>query len=229
MRDVLAAVTAATGAVVEALGGCDLRAPSELPGWSRLTIACHLRYGADAMRWMTLDTVAGRPTAYYPAGRAGQRPGTLEPHPDESPAAVVRSLRDASAALDETWAAVTDWSITLTEPPDNVDLGPFSLAHLPLFRLTEVEVHGTDLGVGLGPWSDVLVEHATPMRLERLAQRTPQGPGAWHLVATDAPLEIVVGDSSPPERIDATRRDLFALTLGRIELSESFRRAYPGP
>src|SRR5688572_3617156 len=107
---VLTELKARTAVLVDALRGTDLLAPSELAGWSRLTIACHLRYGAEAMHRMTVETLAGQTTAYYPKGRATQRPGTLEPRPGESPMDVVESLAEASAALDEAWAA-------LTEPP----------------------------------------------------------------------------------------------------------------
>lgn len=226
---VLDQLTVSTRSLVDALDGVDLDAPSHLPGWSRLTIACHLRHGAEAMRRMTLDAIAGRPAAYYPEGRSTQRPGTLEPRGGESPSDVVRSLADASAELDAAWEGIDKWDITVSEPSDNVDLGPYPLRHMPLFRLTEIEVHGTDLGIGLSPWSDVLVGAGLPMRLERLARRTPLTAGAWRLVATDAPHELVVGDASMPEVIEATSRDLFALTLGRFELSESFSRALPGP
>jgi predicted nucleotidyltransferase len=45
-----------TATLVDALLDVDLLADSELPGWSRLTIACPLRYGAEAMRWMMMST-----------------------------------------------------------------------------------------------------------------------------------------------------------------------------
>lgn len=51
-----------------------LEAPSQLSGWSRLTILCHLRYGTQALRRMTIDALAGRETSYYPLGREHQRP-----------------------------------------------------------------------------------------------------------------------------------------------------------
>ena len=215
--------------VVDALDGADLEAPSTLPGWTRLTIACHLRYGAEAMRRMTIDALAGRRTAYYPEGRDTQRPGTLLRRGDED---VVVELREASALLDVTWSAVTDWTVTVVEPEDNPDLGPYPLLHMPLFRLTEVEVHGADLDLGLPPWSDTLVHAALPMRLERLTRRRARRPGAWRLVATDGPwemLETVVGDGSEPEVLAATGRELFALTLGRSSACASFSEAYPGP
>ncbi len=45
-----------------------LVAPSRLPNWSRLTIACHLRYLTQAHSRMTADALAGRPTSFYQGG-----------------------------------------------------------------------------------------------------------------------------------------------------------------
>ena len=96
MRDEVAAeITGRTRMLVAALERCDLLAPSALPEWSRLTIACHLRYGAEALARMTHDALAGRTTAYYPGGRDEQRPGTLVPRRGEAPVDVVQSLADA--------------------------------------------------------------------------------------------------------------------------------------
>lgn len=221
-----------TRMLVGRLERVDLETPSLLPGWSRLTIVCHLRYGAEAMRQMTLDAIAGRPASYYPEGRATQRPGTLEPRPGESPADVLASLRTASAELDGTWSAVEHWPLNVHEPADNPDLGTVRLLDLPMFRLTEIEVHGTDLDVGMPDWSDRLIHAGLLTRIERLARRPQLAPGAWKLVAEGGPLdglEETVGDGSEPEVIRASSRDLFALTLGRIHLSDSFAAAYPGP
>jgi uncharacterized protein (TIGR03083 family) len=202
--------------VCDALAATDLHEPSLLPGWSRLTIACHLRYGAEAFTRLVVDTLAGLPTAYYPGGRDEVRPGTLLPRGDED---VVASLREESALLDAALASVTDWSTPIDEPE-----GIFhTLAHLPVFRLTEVEVHGTDLGIGLPPWSAVLIEHGLPLRLARLAERTPQAPGAWRIG------DLVLGDGSQPDVVELDDRDLFALTLGRLHLSNELAAAYPGP
>jgi maleylpyruvate isomerase len=225
VKDVLDAITARTALVVDALEDSDLDAPSWLPGWSRLTIACHLRYGAEAMRRMTEEALTGHRTAYYPEGRDAQRPGTLLRRGDED---VIASLRETSAALDQVWATVTDWHIAVDEPE-----GVFpTLRTMLILRLTEIEVHGTDLDVGLPPWSDSLVHAALPMRLERLARRRPVRAGAWRLVATDGPwdtLEAVVGDGSEPEVLAASSHELFALLLGRSSACASFSEAYPGP
>lgn len=220
-----------------------------LPGWSRLTIACHLRYGAEALRWMTRDAIAGRPTSHYPEGRATQRPRTLVPRDDESGADVVRSLRQSSAGLHGDWRIVDDWSTRVVEPPDNADLGPVPLSRLVLARLTEVEVHGTDLGLGLGPWSDVLVRQVLPMRLAWLNTRRSNHRevdetvrASWRLVATDMEVSQVIavdgekvvsraGDTADTT-ITGTGAELLSLLLGRAPTGfapDDFSRALPGP
>lgn len=233
------------------IGEAGLQDASHLPGWSRLTIVCHLRYGARALAWMTDDAIAGRPTSFYPYRRAEQRPATLRPEPGESTLDVVASLKAASAALHKRWRRVTDWTPEVTEPSDNRSLGTVSLGHLALLRLTEVEVHSTDLGIGLGPWSDVFVRRALPMRLAWLAtRRSNHRPvpddlhQSWLLTATDGgPTALLTVDgamvtstpATPEARADviirATSRELLALLLGRSDLAVAaeFNTAFPGP
>ena len=57
--------------VLEATDPGDLLEASELPGWSRLTIVCHLRYGAQASERMTRDALAGLPTGIHLDQKAG--------------------------------------------------------------------------------------------------------------------------------------------------------------
>ena len=163
LHGVLARIVGRTAQIVTALldlADRDLAAPSELPGWSRLTIACHLRYGAGALSNMTDATLHGCPASYYPDGRAQQRPGTLRPDHGEPAHAVVHSLAAHSARLDQMWSAVgpEHWNHAVVEPSDNPDLGLIPLSRLPLLRLTEVEVHGSDLALGLGDWSTTFVD-----------------------------------------------------------------------
>jgi uncharacterized protein (TIGR03083 family) len=215
----------------------ELRGASLLHGWSRLTIACHLRYGAEALTSMTTGALCGQPVASYPDGRTEQRPTTLVPRPGERPAAVVASLRQRCDELQELWSGLSarDWETEVAEPPDRRDLGPVSMRRLLLLRLTEVEVHGGDLGiVGLKPWSNEFVESVLPFRLDWLNQRrtnhtTVDGSvqGTWLFATTDGPsaLVSVTGDtvtsrsSLPGAVADATvrcsSRDLLALLLGR--------------
>ena len=264
MAAVVSAVDRRTAEVVGALGGLDaaaLASGSLLPDWSLLTIACHLRYGADALARMTADALEGRPTSYYPAGRAAGRPATLASEPGESGESVVRSLADHSAALGALWSGRTDgeWAREVHEPPDNTDLGPVELGRLPLLRLTEVEVHGSDLGLGLRDWSDVFVRAALPMRIAWLNARRAnhrafdaEVEGSWLLAASDGPAYVVAvrgpavragpaeSSASATATIDGTSRDLLALLLGRPPrrelrlrgdhgFGERFTDAFPGP
>ncbi len=220
------------------LDEASLNGPSQLPGWSRLTVVCHLRYGAHALRRMTLDALAGRQTSYYPDGRARQRPATLAPAQGERPADVLDDWQSTATALDTTWSRLDDvqWRTEVMEPADNPDLGTFPLARLALARLTEVDVHATDLGIDAPDWSTTLVEVALPTRLAWLGTRRTNHRvfdrsirGSWLLIATDGPRWLVAVDQDRVESrrvtdddrahaqatIEGSSRDLLALLLGR--------------
>ena len=230
-------------------------------GGTRLTIAYHLRYGTEALRRMTTATLSGGPAAYYPEGRAQQRPSTLVPNDGELPLDVVASLALHNDELQHLWSSlvVDAWNRQIIEPADNPDLGAISLAHLPLLRVTELEIHGSDLGVGLPDWSEHFVREVLPARLSRLNVRRTNHrafdaslEGAWLLVATDGPsyridvrgteVESVPADPGVSARavIESTSRDLLALLLGRpflippritgdVAFAEAFSDAFPGP
>ena len=213
-----------------------LHGASELDGWSRLTIVCHLRYGTVAALRMTTDTQSGRATSYYPHGRSRQRPATLLPAPHEQPRDVLDDWEQASAALTQTWSGLApeEWALEVVEPADNPDLGTIPLARLALARLTEVDVHGVDLAIDAPDWSDLLVSVGLPTRLGWLAtRRTNHRPfarsisGSWLLDATDGPTWFIAvdgdrvtsrpahPDDEPTATITGSSRDLFALLLGR--------------
>jgi maleylpyruvate isomerase len=258
------AARARTADVVAALGAAGpsaLEAPSLLPGWSRLTIACHLRYGASASHRMTTEALTGMPTSFYPGGRSTQRPATLVPSPGEEPAGVVGSLLAESSRLHDAWARLSpeQWQTTIPAPAGSPDPVRTTIADLALLRLTEVEVHGTDLDLGLDDWSEVFVSQALPTRLSWLTVRRSNFQpvdaavgGSWLLAATDGPSTLlsVRGNQVTAEAADSnaiadaviegSSRDLLALLLGRpprralavsgdTDLAEAFNRAFPGP
>jgi uncharacterized protein (TIGR03083 family) len=243
------------------LDEADLDAPSEVPGWPRLTIICHLRYGTNALLRMTRDALAGRETSYYPEGRERQRPRTLLPLPGESATDVIDGWRTAATALDADWSVIAreQWSTPVIEPLGNPDLGSVVLARLALAHLTEVEVHGTDLGVDAPDWSPTLVRVGLPTRLRWLAtRRTNHRPfdasisGSWRLDTNEGLRWLVAVDrdgvTSRPATgaehatavISGSGRDLLALLLGRPPRGEmsvigdqtfaqSFPKVFPGP
>lgn len=246
---------------VRELGPEVLHEPSQLPSWSRLTIVCHLRYGSHALLRMTRDTLANRETSYYPDGRMAQRPRTLMPSPGESVQRVLDDWERAAVELDGEWSTVTveQWKTDVIEPAGNPDLGTVPLARLALARLTEVEVHGTDLGIGAPDWSTTLVAVGLPTRLRWLSARRSNHrdfdsslSGSWLLRAVDGPAWLVTvdgehaesrpatEDDTPTAVIEGTSRDLLALLLGRptheplramgdAAFGKLFPRAFPGP
>jgi uncharacterized protein (TIGR03083 family) len=253
----VAAKHAALAAALRARTEHELLAPSRLPDWNRLTVVCHIRFGANAINRLVVAAQTGQAELFYPFGRGEQRPGTLVPEAHESPHDVVESLVANSKALDATLAAVRDWSVLSREPAGARDLGPMSIERLAVLRLTEVEVHAADMDIGLDEWSDTFVRSALPMRFERLALRLSNSPaptskpqGRWLLRATDGQAWLVgAGPDGVTSRsaaanepadgaIDASSRDLLALLLGRPfqgdvtfdgEFARSFTRAFPGP
>jgi hypothetical protein len=210
---------------------------------------------------MTRAGISRERVAYYPRGRASQRPQTLEPAPGEDPQEVVISLSRLSRELDQVWGALDEraWGQDVIEPDDNPDLGTIPLSGLTFLRLTEVEVHGSDLDLGLDDWSDQFVRETLPVRLGWLNTRRTNHrafdhtlEGTWLLIALDGPTFMVsvngdVVDSHPADpnsvptaTIEAASRDLLALLLGRpfkeaprirgdVRFGEAFSAAFPGP
>ena len=238
-----------------------LDAPSELSDWSLLTVACHLRYGARASRRMSAECLDGLATSFYPLGRSSQRPSTLHPDPGEHRSEVVISLEEESARLHKLWAglSISDWETEIEEPEDNRDLGRTTIADLALLCLTEVEVHGGDLGLGLRDWSNVFVRSALPGRVAWLATRRSNHravdrdvQGSWLLVGDDGARWRVSVDGDRVSsgaaddgtgadcEIHGSSRDLLATLLGRptsrslslrgdVGLAQRFSSAFPGP
>jgi hypothetical protein len=210
---------------------------------------------------MTRDSLAGKQTSYYPEGRSLQRPATLMPSDGETPRRVLTDWESAAIALDDAWSELDDeqWNSDVVEPADNADLGTVPLARLALARLTEVEVHGTDLGIGLPDWSSTFVEVGLSARLSWLSNRRRNHwdfddsiRGSWLLSTTEGLRWLVAVDgdlvrSRAAIEGDATRaaiagsnRDVLALLLGRpraqplklsgdLRFAASFELAFPGP
>ena len=209
----------------------DLEQPSLLPGWTVLTIACHLRYGSQALRQITSATLEGEPSAYYPGGRDVQRPFTLQPALGEPRGHVIDSLRHESDELRALWVqlADTDWDRTMTpHPGDDDSLGAMSLRDLALLRLVEVMVHGSDAGLGLAPWPLTFGRWLLPLRVRRARVVHEAGFDAVvEFDATDAESHrsrfangsaTGPADRSPDLVVRAVANDLVALLLGRQPL-----------
>ena len=256
-RDLLDELSVRTARLVGRLRELgDLDRGTLLDGWSRSAVACHLRHGAETSLRLTLSALHEQPASWYPSGRPRQRPGTLRPRPGEGPDDVLRSLEATSSALQRVWEDLRDddWARPVL-PVRTEDPRDLTVDGLLVLRVTEVEVHGTDLAIGLREWSAGFVTAALPFRLRRLDGRWPaveverswlldvRGGPTWvvHLRGAAATAAPVTG---PPPPADATitgePRDVVALLLGRVdwdrlvlegdvEAARSFGEVFPGP
>lgn len=234
--DALDAATDRLRSAVTGLADAELVAPSQLEGWSRLTVLAHLRAGAAASLRLTDDVLAGRPAAFYPEG-APERERSLQPREGESAGDLVADLFETSDRLARRWRELSedDWAVELRE----AKLGRMRLSRLAALRLTEVEVHGVDLGLDALPaWSDPFVEICLPLRVAWLPQHARALPhadrsinGRWLLRAADAGttwlvsaagglasagLKTDIAEGAVDCVIEGSERDLLGLLLGRV-------------
>lgn len=237
----------------------ELLAPSSLPDWSRLTVVCHIRFGAEAINRIITATLAGEEALFYPGGRIEQRPGTLAPSPGESPRDVVESFATRCDELDATLADLSedDWGLLSREPEGKRDLGPQTVEQLAVLRLTELDVHAVDLDIGITQWSDTFARVGLPLRIDRLGKflsNNPAAPdrpdGSWLVRAHDGrayrvtsnggvvTTRVAEWDERADGVIDGSSRDLIALMLGRDlegevvysnDFARDFAAAFPGP
>ena len=230
----------------------ELDQPSALDGWSRLMVLAHLRYVASAMRRISTAALVGRSEPMYPGGRANLRPKTIVPAAGESAEALVASLDHETTMLDDLWQSLSiqDWQRRIDEP----DHRAMPLSKLLVLRLTETEVHGSDLGfAALDAWDELFVEVTLPLRLAWLDRPDTDHSvvGSWMLsdaaeqwlvVAEDGGARAYHADADTRAdcRLTASRRDLLAFLLGRptagpmelsgdMDLANAFKRAFPGP
>ena len=213
-------------------------------------------------RRMTQATIGGQPTTFYPEGRELQRPKTLRPAPGESSRQVVESFAEQSAELADVWAGISpsEWVRPVVESGNVGELPrmPLTIGDLALLRLTEVEVHGTDLGMGLSGWSTEFVEAALPRRISWLGTRTRPNlddssdlPMTWLFAATDGPsylvridtarqttADIATFEATAQHRIQGPSCELLAVILGRrvsqdlhahVAAISSFQQTFRGP
>ncbi len=131
-------------ATVEGLTDSDLAEPSLLPGWTRGYVLSHIARGAEALCNLLIWARTGVETPAYPSQQAR----------DEAIAAgatrsVADQIADIARTAEEFRAEAPLLSPEAGEVSVNVLGGPPWPASLILpRRLTEVELHHTDLGCG---------------------------------------------------------------------------------
>jgi maleylpyruvate isomerase len=145
----------------------DVRAPSLLPGWSRARVLAHVARGADAMRTLLAGAQPGQDRSAHADRQTWEQ--ATERAARMGPSDLAADLADSAMALRSVVVRLPAeaWRVPLRIP----GLDPFPAAQVLTRRLTELELHHTDLGTGYGPadWPAAFadMELPEPMRSQR--------------------------------------------------------------
>lgn len=214
---------AAHATLLDRLGGltdADARRPSLLPGWSIGHLLTHLARNADSFTRVFRAASAGAIDDQYPGGPA-QRNADIEAGADRDAAALVADVRDASARLEDAWAATATGTWVHGRGRDAAGVER-ELPELVFRRWRETEVHHLDLGLGFGwrDWSEGYVDRDLDRTINALGPRLEPGTalrieaegeiGAWVVEPVLAARRLVRGD----------KRELLAWLLGRHERAD---------
>lgn len=221
----------ATARMLDRIAGltdAQAREASPLPGWTRGHVLAHLARNADAVGNLLRSARSGERIPMYASREA--RDAAIEAGAGRPAAELVADVRASAGALEEEAAGLPDdaWHALVSsargEIPARVGL---------LMRLSEVEVHHVDLGLGYRP-SDWPEEFAAP-QLARVA-------AAWS-AREDVPPCLLRPDGAGPVRISPASAPgaagpvtvsgpgwaLLAWALGREEGGANLRVDPPGP
>jgi maleylpyruvate isomerase len=206
-----ARVTAATAVLRTSAGQISeqqAREPSLLPGWSRGHLLTHLARNADSLRNLLTWARTGVETPQYSSPE--ERSEGIERGAGRPAAELIADLDESAAALDAAaaslpaaaWAAQVGWG----------HAGWYTLWR----RLTEVEIHHVDLGLGYSPedWPEAFASYSLEQyALDFAAARFP----ALVLRSSDIPVVVTIrpaGDE-PATTVTGPVRDLLAWLTGR--------------
>ncbi len=147
LRQRIEEATGRLAADAAALTDGQARESSLLPGWSRGHVLTHLARNADGLRNLLIWGRTGVETPQYPSREA--RDAAVEAGAARPAAELATDLRQSAAAFDQEAASLP---AAAWDAPVRGLTGPEHPAWYTLFRrLTEVEMHHVDLGVGYGP------------------------------------------------------------------------------
>lgn len=195
------------------------RRPSQLPDWTVGHVVTHLARNADAFRGQFEAAARGDVVQMYPGGVA-QRSSDIESGAPRPAAELVADVHDATAGLEDAWAATTEetWHAGAGLAGDR----RFDLAFLPFRRWREVEVHHADLGMGFTheDWSDAYVGRELPITIDETAERVTERRIEVHATDLDQRWTIGAGEGSP-STVAAPARSLLAWLFGRIDLPDT--------
>lgn len=201
------------------------REPSLLPGWSRGHLLTHVARNADSLRNLLVWARTGVETPQYshPAERAeGIAAGAGRPS-----AELLADLAASAEALDAEAARVPDtaWAAEVGGVAGNLHPAWYTLWR----RLTEVEFHRVDLGVGYAAadWPEPFASYCLT---KAAADFTGPDSPAVLLRSSDAPAAVQIGPTGqqPVQIVAGPVRALLAWLTGRSS-GEDLTAQPPGP
>lgn len=162
----------------------DLRAPSDLPGWSRGHVVTHLARNADAFCNLVRWAETGTETPMYSSIQ--QRDADIDSGADRS----AHDLRvDASASAGRFLQAMNELDVRHQDAPVSRMAGgaTFPARDVALLRRIEIEVHHADLDIGFShrdwpsDFGDLLVTRIQDDRADGPAMvlRSTDTDGLW--------------------------------------------------
>ncbi|MBT8160230.1 MULTISPECIES: maleylpyruvate isomerase family mycothiol-dependent enzyme [Arthrobacter] len=199
--------------VVAKIDDAGVKAPSELPGWTRGHVLAHIAGIANAMARQLEYAARGETIELYDGGYEGRTKAielaaghTAAEHQAEVGEAVARALAAFDGLPDSGWAT----RITYRD-------GTVLDGGLALWR--ELVIHATDLGMGRGPetWSRTFCEHL----FDFLSARVP---AEQKFVLQPLALpQLVIGSGRESVSITGMITDIAAWLAGRTPTLGSLR------
>jgi len=213
-------ITAATSRLRESAAGLDdqqAREPSLLPGWSRGHLLTHIARNADSLRNLLIWARTGVETPQY--RDVAERAEGIE-------AGAGRPATDLLADLDASAAALDAEAASLPPAAWSAEVRGIRRAAHPAWyalwrRLTEVEIHHVDLGVGYGP-ADWPAEFAVYCLQRAAGDFAGRDSPAVLLSCSDVALDVRIGQAgaAPGATISGPVRPMLAWLLGRGDGSQ---------
>lgn len=193
---------------VDALPDAAWAEPSLLPGWTRAHVVAHLALNAEGLAGVLTGAHLGEPAPMYAS------PEARDCDIDDLATVAVADLRGRLMASTTSFQQAveamheTDWQGRFERTPG----GPsFALAHVPLMRVREVEIHHADLGAGYAAtdWPPAF----TAVLLDSMTKRDYES--AFTARATDLDRTWAYGAGSGGPVVTGTAADLGWWVSGR--------------
>ncbi|HSN36979.1 MAG TPA: maleylpyruvate isomerase family mycothiol-dependent enzyme [Arthrobacter sp.] len=192
----------------------DVKAPSELPGWTRGHVLAHICGIANAMARQLEYTARGDRIELYDGGYEG-RTRAIEMAAGHT---IAEHRADVDAALDRALQAFGALDTAGWQAPISFRGGVVFDGALALWR--ELVIHAADLGAGRGPetWSRPFCEHL----FDFLAARVPEGQ-RFVLQPLGLPAVTIGTPGGPSTAINGMLTDIAAWLAGRTPTLGSLR------